>query len=126
VFIILSLAEIAAPYSHVTFSDPLLLGVFVTGAIGSLISNHARAAKAIGRKTVILVIRDSSFAEFLEKLKEADAPIASIKEVKVADNAEEAVEAIKLPAKVSLLERLGIKRSEKSRLQIEQTDELEA
>lgn len=120
VFMLLSLAEIAAPYFHVSFSDPLMIGVFVTGAIGSLFASHERALRAHYRNSTILVMKDSAYSEFCDSLKN-NGEISRIRSILMADTAADALQMIRLESKPTILDRLKT-RTEKFLGLSEQSD----
>jgi hypothetical protein len=90
VFVLFSVAEVAAPYFHVSFSDPLFLATFVTGSLGAVIGHVKSRSDQFPRH--ILVLKEDDLKDFCSKISDLSI---NIKRIQVAENADEAVKAIK-------------------------------
>jgi len=87
VFVLLAVAEIVAPFFHLSFSDPFSLATFVTMSLGAVIRTVKPASDV--PQVSILVVKDSYFTEFCEKLQGLP-----IKQIAVAKDVEEAIQTI--------------------------------
>lgn len=81
VFVLLAVAEVAAPFFHLKFEDPLLLAGFVTGILGHIVRPR------VG-KPHLLVVKESDLAEVVDKLGGSSG-------VSIASSPDHAVELVK-------------------------------
>lgn len=96
VFLLLAIAEVAAPYFHVSFEDPLLLAGFVTGIIGNLLKPKEKT------KPHLLIVKESDIPEIVDRL----SPHANISGISVAsspEHAEKILAEIKNPSDAGVL-----------------------
>ena len=78
VFVLFSVAEVVAPYMHVSMADPLMLGLFTTQILRLVVASR--------KKQKVIILKDDQAVELLEKLKASD--------IQVVDTAGEVVKLI--------------------------------
>jgi hypothetical protein len=110
VFLLFAVAEVVAPYFHVTMSDPLMLTAFITGALTKVLT---RADAAVAPPRIpLLVVRSSDAEEFLNGVRGEWFDASTFC---VAENAQEAIEFVKKAAPpLGIREKLKLMLTKKS------------